>query len=981
MDNIDDEMEHNEYRKQLGIVGVQMMRLSDEGDKLLEEDRSSSDVFEGRKTNSLVDVDNQSDAFVDAMIASQDQLAFNLVERMKATTFKVRITNALADLVEPLVSRLNISQEEIEAGDIRRHHEIGMYLDKILQAVDNLDKSADSNRGWYLATKDFFRHPELYIGRAVVKGIVATFKFGFGALFGFKKEKSDTDRIVDAIEKQTEWHMTNSVDQSRGFFERLKAQGVLGMGVRGIANLGLRVAGVDKKKAQAQEDARASGEAVPRSVRGVLSDIIYKSDITKKGRLGTVKTAVKDDNQPTDVVDQTLFDLMRSQFSEHMRRLDTSIDLQRYLLVDLNDGMFKQGDRVDMSSWREEPSFEIVSKNITTTSDEVRQVLVDGNSKQDGLRSLVENITDRRVTYELERDKMRDLEKEDNDVFSSGQKDREHTLIELIKNQESGIFDIVKNTKAVKDEVRRTRLQAMWQSVVGFGASLVSGVMGLLATAGTIVGALFPLKLLGGIFTAVGAKIVAAVLAGRGKLAGGLGRAAGKTSPKAPTPPPSVPTVGGGVGGTLKTAARFTPGALIGSVAMGAIGSTLEDGSKSQGAFNILDNVITGASIGGLAGGAMGAGVGAVPGAIVGGLAGLGTGIYSNWDAFTSKDDPQDTPFTPVSNGVNKLTDVVSTVRNSEVNVFDTTASPVNKLTDVVSTVRNSDVNGVNKLTDVEKPFNPVSNGVNKLTDVVSTVRNSEVNGVNKLTDVVSTVRNSEVNGVVNKLTDVEKPFNPVSNVVDRWSGWLFELTEKVMPQNSPTFRNSEDSLVTAAASSSNLMDVNVANKPFKPVSNGINRLTDASPTFRNSEDSLVTAAASSSNLMDVNVANAVNTITPVSGRLIAASESVKNKAVSVGAATAEFVAEQSNTLTTHFKAVQDGLSMHGDVIKEAMDGIRKKTEESLTAIRDGNKTSREIVGVLKGILENTKASTSKTVQSPFGDIGDSGFLKNVLGR
>ena len=118
-----------------------------------------------------------------------------------------------------------------------------------------------------------------------------------------------------------------------------------------------------------------------------------------------------------------------------------------------------------------------------------------------------------------------------------------------------------------------------------------------------------------------------------------------------------------------------------------------------------------------------------------------------------------------------------------------------------------------------------------------------------------------------------------------------------------------------------------------------------------------------------------------MTSRLIAASDDVTTKAMNVGDATAEFMTEQADRLSPHFKAIEDAVVLQADVIKDAMDGVRKKTEENLAAVRENNKTSKEIVSVLKGILENTKQKASGAVEdSPFAGVVDGGFLRNLIG-
>lgn len=870
-----DDYDEMEYRKQLGLVGIQMMQLAELGDDLVSERRGASYQeddspdfgFGGRRTNSLFDMEGDFESFVEAITAGQDEFAFNLVERMKSTTFKVRIMNALSDLIEPLVTRLDLSKADAEQTSIVRHHEIGMYLDRILQSVNNLDTNTDENRGFYLAAKEFFRHPELYIGLALMNATVGALKFGLGTLIGFKETKSDTDRIVDAINRQTEWHMTNAIEQRKGFFERLRTQGVLGMGIRGLGNLGLRALGVSRKKAQEQEDMRSEGTDFKRGFRGFFSDFFYGDEVTMRGRKGRSYRDDWDNAEDADfteddrrdssrsVHDEMLFDMLKEQFEALNAKAEYLVRASGIFIEDLRDIKWYFGEnqkKIEDQSIKTlllpPPDSEHCCKGFSLDHLESSADATVENGRN--LISLVDNIEEMRLKYTAEKDKIADSRYEDAErerVYTAA---RENTIIELMQDQRDGVFKVVKNTKATRDEVHRTRMQAMWGAVVGFGASLVSGVMGLLGSIGTVIAALLPLKVLGGTIMSVGTRIIAGIsaailgskiLRGRGGIGGvppvgGLPKGAGG-APKVPTPVPV-----GGIGGLTPKGARLTLAGIASGMAVGVAKNFVDEDTKAYAGLDVLDSVMAGAGTGAL-GGSLFAGIGAIPGAIAGGAIGLANGLYNNYGTLFGADP-------------------------------EATEPPVEPLPKKVET------------------FSPVGG------EIVSpkTTTTGTPEGITQPTDINSLVRD--------KFDDVKTQFAPIQQQISQKASPVVEKTQPL-----------------------------------------------------------------------------IETLSPMTSRLIAASDDVTTKAMNVGNATAEFITEQADRLSPHFKAIEDAVVLQADVIKDAMDGVRKKTEENLAAVRENNKTSKEIVSVLKGILENTKQKASGVVEdSPFAGVTDGGFLRNLIG-
>lgn len=325
-DETNDEIE---YRKQLGLVGLQMMNLAEKGSSALRNPR--------REQRSLSRPD---DSVFEANITEIDDSSFDsLVDRMRTSTFKVRVVGAFTDIVEPLYERMRLLNEEDEMHNSQRHHESSLYMDKLLTAIQSMESSNDGqNRGIYLAYKEFMRHPVWNSLKFTMNALYESSKLTYGVLFGFKKQQSDTDRIVEAIERQTEWHMTKSIGQQKGFFSRLMSQGILGMPIRGLANIALNGLNMGRNRAQDQENARARGDEVPSGFKTFFSDFFFKDVIDQQGRLGTDTPTTLIAFDPTFNSDyfDTMSDILDASYKKHntVRAVNELYDL----VYDINRG-------------------------------------------------------------------------------------------------------------------------------------------------------------------------------------------------------------------------------------------------------------------------------------------------------------------------------------------------------------------------------------------------------------------------------------------------------------------------------------------------------------------------------------------------------------------------------------------------------------------------------------------------------------------
>lgn len=603
-----------EYKKQLGLVGLELVTLSE----MVDDQRgdasgvSSFRRYDRQKSRrSLVDYRGYDD---DEIMAEQEQSMFSeeriigsLVEQLRNTTIKVKLLNAMADLIYPLSERINAVALEIDAKNNLRQHETSMYLDRLLKAVDGLNGRQDANRGFYLAAKEFFRNPFLSIGRGIANLITASIKFGIGALFGFGDKKTDTDRIVDAINRQTEWHMTNQIDQSKGFFQRLKEQGVLGMSVRGVANAALRTIGVDKTRAQTIEDQRSQGIEVQSNgffdkLKDSLSSRIYGDDITKKGRLGSQEERIM------LVHDSKMYTLLERLTDTILTILSpTQQDKQeREVYGTREDDQCRCSGMVADSIERfKEQSTTL----ITTDSEQSRSVMVDlFNSQMDSLSELNRETIESHIE-EKDRNTRKNVVEEtryENEQINNRRREKlDESVYELLAENRDGIYEVVKYTKQSVKEAKANRAQAFLGTLTGIGSKIIGAI-------GVVVA---------GIASAAGSIIAALWASSRARNGTNLPTPVGGADPR----------------GTRSANLKLGLAGVATTGALALAGSQAEEGSKLEAGIGAAGSAAMGASLGAFAG---------PKGAIVGGLIGGLYGLYQNWETlFTTEREEEKSLF------------------------------------------------------------------------------------------------------------------------------------------------------------------------------------------------------------------------------------------------------------------------------------------------------------------------------------------------
>lgn len=563
-----------EYIQTLGLINTR--RLLDDVDR---GSGRSDRVDRGEELRSILSRMEFSTALVDVDSSVADRFA----GAMSSVIQPVRLTGAVRDIVNPLYDRLKILNEERGQVETQRYIEQTMYSSKMLESLNSINASnAGSSRGIYLAIREFKNAPILKSLRVAMAGLAAVTKFGFGLAFGFGKKKSDADRIVAAINRQTEWMMTNQINQSQGIFTRLLRDGILGVGIEKTARLAMRTVGINFKRGQEAEDRMSRGESAG-GILNAISHRLMKHQLTLKGRLGSSGDANTVDGPP-DPIPVYIVDMGLPASVHDVKSYEGMLSFHRNLidvitgqsLIEHHSSTFMSDLMGDMLNVTEMAYAKNVNQHVAVTSR---------------IGQLIEHEDKKAEFAELTAQKQEKLDEK-----------------------------IVKWTKETRDEVRAHRRQTFWMSMMRIGSSLLSGVFKLAGSVGSILSGL------------AGGKFLKGLLKGRlpgggpgGRLPGG--RPGGR--PGGGGVWDKIKGVGGkavGFGGKFLRAGGI---AGVGGLGLSLLGDHVGSDTKAGAGMKVGGSALSGASMGALAGSVI-PGLGTLVGGIIGGVLGTVKGYVDN---------------------------------------------------------------------------------------------------------------------------------------------------------------------------------------------------------------------------------------------------------------------------------------------------------------------------------------------------------------
>lgn len=526
----------NSYRKQVGLLGFQNFEQQSTAPDREHDPDYGLDLY-AMHLDEMEKLDDMGDT-------SDEQLGVltGLVDRMRESVFKVRLMNSMSDIIMPLKEQFEIMQLEERLQFAQQHTESLTYYRSMINAIERLGRDDGPMAGMFrtmiMEYRRFTRSPVWTSLRLLTtRLIIPLVRTVSGVLFGGKKAKSDTDRIVEVLEKQLEFMRTGQIDQSQGFFERLSSQGILGMPARAFGRMIGRQFDVSAETAQDRENRSNRGEGnkgLLANPEGWLSSKLFGDEIKLGGIQGH-----QDDTKHNELI-QTIKALP-------IRIAEQMFGVMQGSSPAMEKDLYRQAEMIGQSVGAN------LALPLNTQNDLLREILgkpqeVMMMADSEVGEKIINNATQTQRHYTMY------------DNFKKEETERANTIAENLEN----LNDY--NKKQLKEQKKTNRSMMMTRllQVVGI---ISTGVLAISTGIGSLVAGLLGGAGIGRMF---GGKNVGVGGIGRGlKIGGGLGLAGlginaltdryterGSTANK--------------VGSNLGTAATWGgTGAMIGSVIPG----------------------------------------------------------------------------------------------------------------------------------------------------------------------------------------------------------------------------------------------------------------------------------------------------------------------------------------------------------------------------------------------------------------------------
>lgn len=521
-------------------------------------------------------------------------------------------------MLTPLIHVLARRWLEEDSREVVKRRTLDMQFGAVIEA---LYKSASSSAGWgmnrVLVTmrrwQRDFGYNMLRMSTTMITGAISKVLSSFHNVFlgnqgilgliGFGKDsKSVEEKILQAINRQTEFFLTGKIDLSRSFSEKLHEFGILGASLRGVGNLAMGAMGVGKKRHQdnvieTAADVDTSDRKITQKIGDAISKQIYGDVITKYGKISQLGSELPPPQEPFEYP----------------------------LIESINDSLLKQLG---------------ISMMMTNTNMVMANAMVKAQTGEQSIRAKTEARQSREEVNER--------------VLASEETERAEKDTGFLKG-------IHRQAKRTADEVKKHRKQAFFMGMIkGVGrifgtlAKVAGSLLGLKALKG------YGSKILGSLkgftkpFSSIGktlGKILATIVGG--KLLEKLNplNRRGRRPPKVTRNSPISDEVKNIR--SAKTASRVKTGksiakgvgtAMVADAALGmAVDHTSEDsrtGGTVRAAKSGVDGFLTGSMWGALVAGVAGAVKGGLAGAIggpagiaAGALIGAGTGGVAGYKA------------------------------------------------------------------------------------------------------------------------------------------------------------------------------------------------------------------------------------------------------------------------------------------------------------------------------------------------------------
>lgn len=299
--------------RQMGLLGDRLMAVR-ETIEMQGFDTDSEGFYDPRfNQQSLIGLDysNLDSIGDDIRFFGEELQSFNNYQQARESLTASAIDDPYSDtqidqqeddenFFTPLIAVLNRHKFENDSREVVKRRSLELHFGNIMGALADKEKDSSGQllvtlRRWYNDFAWNLSRATIGLMAGAVKTIFSTahsILFGKSGILGIiglgKDRKSETQRLIDAVEQQTEYFMTGKIDQTKGLVAQLRQHGLIGASVRGVGNIAMNSLGLGRELHQANEVDRAKG--VDNSDRGFwsrmndrFSKFVYSDSTVKYG--------------------------------------------------------------------------------------------------------------------------------------------------------------------------------------------------------------------------------------------------------------------------------------------------------------------------------------------------------------------------------------------------------------------------------------------------------------------------------------------------------------------------------------------------------------------------------------------------------------------------------------------------------------------------------------------------------------------------
>ena len=226
--------------------------------------KKSRSFFDGWENDSFFDPMSRSmkKNGIGSRLSDIDRSAADsIVNAMEHGIYRTRISNARSDLIEPLHESMGFYAEENRKLVSLHHREIVSLLRSIDEKMTKIPEDTYNPiiGGLRQAYFNFTRMPVWTTIKVTYDFVLKPLLSGIKSFFVGSGEEDKP--VLKELKRQTELARTGQIDQQRGFFQRFREDGILGMGAKGFAQV-LTSGEVSKERAQEAANRKARGESM-----------------------------------------------------------------------------------------------------------------------------------------------------------------------------------------------------------------------------------------------------------------------------------------------------------------------------------------------------------------------------------------------------------------------------------------------------------------------------------------------------------------------------------------------------------------------------------------------------------------------------------------------------------------------------------------------------------------------------------------------